>query len=68
MWVGSGGMQCPPMPGPGWNGMKPKGLVVAASMTSETSMPILWHSMDSSFTKAMLTCPTHPKETADIGA
>ena len=36
------GMQWPPRPGPGQKGMKPKGLVAAAAMTSQTSMPMAW--------------------------
>jgi len=32
-------MQWPPMPGPGVNRMKPNGLVLAASITSQTSTP-----------------------------
>ena len=48
-------MQCPPRPGPGRNGMKPKGLVAAASITSQTSIPMRSHSIASSFTRAMFT-------------
>ena len=32
-------MQCPPAPGPGKKGRKPKGLVAAAVITSFESMP-----------------------------
>ncbi len=35
--------------------MKPNGLVAAASITSQTSMPMSWVSMASSFTSAMFT-------------
>ena len=35
--------------------MKPNGLVFAASMTSQTSMPMRSHMSASSFTRAMLT-------------
>src|SRR5579875_2270276 len=35
--------------------MKPKGLVAALSITSQISMPILWHSSLSSFTSAIFT-------------
>ena len=48
-------MQWPPRPGPGWNFMKPKGLLAAASMTSQTSMSMRSQSMASSLTRAMLT-------------
>ena len=48
-------MQCPPSPGPGWNDMKPKGFVAAASTTSQTSIPIRSQSCASSLTSAMLT-------------
>ena len=48
-------MQWPPSPGPGRKGMKPKGLVAAASMTSQTSMPMRSQSIASSLTRAMLT-------------
>ena len=43
------------MPGPGSKRMKPKGLVAAASTTSQTSMPIRSQSTASSLTSAMLT-------------
>jgi hypothetical protein len=36
--------------------MKPKGLVAAASTTSHTSIPVSWHNMASSFTRATFTC------------
>ena len=49
------GMQWPPRPGPGWNFMKPKGLVAAASMTSQTSIFMRSQSIASSFMSAMLT-------------
>ena len=48
-------MQWPPRPGPGLNGMKPNGFVAAASMTSQTSIPIRSQSCASSLTSAMLT-------------
>ncbi len=48
-------MQCPPTPGPGVNFMKPKGLVAAASMTSQTSTASLSQTIAISFTMAMLT-------------
>ena len=35
--------------------MKPNGLVFAASITSQTSMSILWHISASSLTRPMLT-------------
>ena len=37
--------------------MKPNGLVVAASITSQTSMPMRSQSIASSLTRAMLTRP-----------
>ena len=43
------------MPGPGSKRMKPNGLVAAASMTSQMSMPIRSASRASSLTSAMLT-------------
>ena len=49
------GMQWPPTPGPGVKGMKPNGLLEAASMTSQMSMPMRSHSSASSLTRAMLT-------------
>ena len=49
------GRQCPPSPGPGEKGMKPYGLVAAASTTSHTFSSMRWHSIASSFTSAMLT-------------
>ena len=49
------GMQWPPRPGPGWNFMKPNGLVAAASMTSHTSIFMRSQSMASSFMRAMFT-------------
>ena len=52
---GSFGMQCPPMPGPGQKGMKPKGLVAAARTTSQTSRPSRSHIWAISLTRAMLT-------------
>ena len=48
-------MQWPPTPGPGAKRMKPNGFVAAASMTSQTSMPMRSHSSASSLTRAMLT-------------
>ena len=48
-------MQWPPRPGPGWKGMKPNGLVAAASTTSQMSIPIRSQSWASSLTSAMLT-------------
>ncbi len=48
-------MQCPPMPGPGVNFMKPNGLVAAASITSQTSTPSLSHTIAISFTSPMFT-------------
>ena len=42
-------MQCPPMPGPGVNFMKPNGFVAAASMTSQTFTPSLSHTIAISF-------------------
>ena len=48
-------MQWPPSPGPGWKLMKPKGLVAAAPITSQTSMLIRSQSCASSLTRAMLT-------------
>ena len=48
-------MQWPPIPGPGQKGMNPKGLVAAASITSQMSMPIRSARMASSLTSAMLT-------------
>ena len=48
-------MQCPPIPGPGKNGIKPNGLVPAASTTSQIFTPILSQSWANSFTKAILT-------------
>ena len=43
------------MPGPGSKRMKPKGLVEAASITSQMSMPRRSQSIESSLTSAMLT-------------
>ena len=43
------------MPGPGSKRVKPKGLVAAASMTSQMSMSIRSASIAISFTKAMFT-------------
>ena len=43
------------MPGPGLNDMNPYGLVAAASVTSQTSMPMRSHRIASSFTSAMFT-------------
>ena len=43
------------MPGPGSKRMKPNGFVEAASITSQTSMPIRSARIASSFTSAMLT-------------
>ena len=43
------------MPGPGSKRMKPKGLVAAASMTSQMSMSMRSASIASSLTSAMLT-------------
>ena len=48
-------MQCPPVPGPGWKAMKPKGLLAAAMMTSPTSRPSLSHMSATSLTSAMFT-------------
>ena len=48
-------MQCPPMPGPGVNFMNPKGLVAAASMTSQMLTPSLSHTIAISFTSPMFT-------------
>ena len=48
-------MQWPPSPGPGLKRMKPKGLVAAASSTSQTSMPMRSKTILSSLTRAMLT-------------
>ena len=48
-------MQCPPMPGPGVNFMKPNGLVAAALITSHTSTPSLSHTIAISFTNPMFT-------------
>src|SRR5665648_570176 len=53
-YSGSTGMQWPPMPGQGVNFIKPKGLVAAASMTSQTSMFSLLHICASSLTMEML--------------
>ena len=49
------GRQWPPTPGPGVKRMKPNGLVEAASMASQTSMPRSPANMASSLTRAMLT-------------
>ncbi len=49
------GMQWPPSPGPGLKRMNPKGFVAAASMTSQTSIPIREKTIFSSLTRAMLT-------------
>src|SRR3989337_3620066 len=54
-YSGSIGMQCPPSPGPGRKRMNPKGLVLAASMTSHTSRPRRSHISTISLTMAMLT-------------
>ena len=43
------------MPGPGSKRMKPKGLVEAASTTSQTSIPSRSQSWASSLTRAMFT-------------
>ena len=43
-----------PSPGPGPKGMKPKGLVLAASITSQTLIPKLWQVSDL-VAKAILT-------------
>ena len=48
-------MQCPPMPGPGRNGMNPKGFVDAASITSHALMSIFSNASVSSLTRAMFT-------------
>ncbi len=48
-------MQWPPRPGPGQKGMKPKGLVDAAAMVSQMSMPMRSARMASSLTSAMFT-------------
>ena len=48
-------MQWPPRPGPGQKGMNPNGLVDAASMVSQMSMPIRSPRMAISLTSAMLT-------------
>ena len=45
-------MQCPPMPGPGVNFMKPNGFVAAASITSQTSTPSLSQTIAISLTSA----------------
>src|SRR5436853_333483 len=45
-------MQCPPIPGPGWKGMKPKGLVAAASMTSRVLTPRYRHMRENSLARA----------------
>jgi hypothetical protein len=50
------GRQCPPTPGPGWKGMKPNGLVEAASIASHTSTPSSRPNIASSFTSATFTC------------
>ncbi len=48
-------MQWPPSPGPGLKLMNPNGLVAAASITSQTSIPIRPQRRASSLTSAMLT-------------
>ena len=48
-------MQWPPRPGPGSKRMKPNGFVEAASITSQTSIPIRSQSWASSLTSAMFT-------------
>ncbi len=53
---GSIGRQCPPTPGPGLKGMKPNGLVEAAEIASQTSIPMSCAYIASSFTSAMLMC------------
>ena len=62
------GMQCPPRPGPGWKGMKPKGLLEAASITSFTSRSMRWHRILSSFTSAMFTLRKTFSRSFDISA
>src|SRR5512135_880807 len=54
-YSGSIGIQCPPMPGPGVKRMKPYGLVLAASITSQTSIPSLAHINAISLTRPMFT-------------
>ena len=48
-------MQWPPSPGPGKKGMNPKGFVLAARTTSQTSMSISVSTVFISLTKAMFT-------------
>ena len=48
-------MQCPPIPGPGVNFMKPNGFVAAASITSQTFTPSLSQTICISFTSPMFT-------------
>ena len=48
-------MQCPPSPGPGVNFMKPKGFVLAASMTSHTSTSSRSVMSATSLTRAIFT-------------
>jgi hypothetical protein len=55
-YEGSIGRQWPPTPGPGRNAMNPNGLLSAASMASQMSMPRSRANMASSLTRAMLTC------------
>ena len=53
---GSIGRQWPPTPGPGVNRMNPNGLVDAASIACQTSMPRSCENIAISLTSAMLTC------------
>ena len=48
-------MQCPPMPGPGVNFMKPKGFVAAASITSQMLTPSLSQTIAISLTRPIFT-------------
>jgi hypothetical protein len=55
-YEGSTGRQWPPTPGPGVKRMNPNGLVDAASMAAQTSMPRSWAKIASSLARAMFTC------------
>ncbi|MNC44705.1 hypothetical protein D3C75_936230 [compost metagenome] len=56
------------MPGPGKNGIYPKGFEEAALMTSHTLIPILSHIRAISFTKAIFTLRNVFSSNLDISA
>ncbi|MNI67195.1 hypothetical protein D3C73_1228130 [compost metagenome] len=48
-------MQCPPTPGPGENGIKPKGFVLAALITSHIFISNFSHNIAISLINAIFT-------------